>query len=77
MTARSPVLALCRPCGHVWAAAWLPMEAMRACRAMRAPCPACGESKRLALASAHIAALWAQGPRDEPFFIDPAEGQSA
>lgn len=42
----------CEPCGHVWAAAYFPMDAMKFARIAQrhAACPKCGERKRVYVA---------------------------
>lgn len=70
MTERSPAIAHCRPCGHIWAAAWLPLGMTEASRLMRSGCPACCERKLIFMASAEQATAWRNGPRSEPCFVN-------
>lgn len=63
---RKPFLVACKPCGHVWPVAWLPME-MAACGRLlrRAGCPMCAASGRsIFVATAEQADAWsAKGAR--------------
>lgn len=69
MTERTPVIAHCRPYGHVWAAVWLPLVITETSRLMRAGCPACGTRKGVFIATAEQATAWRDGPRGEPCFV--------
>lgn len=73
MSERNPAIAYCRPCGHVWAAVWLPLGMTEAGRLMKSGCPACGERKLIFMASAEQAAAWRNGPRGEPCFAKEGE----
>jgi hypothetical protein len=45
---REPSWVHCRACQHEWPGVWLPMEALLACRVMKAHgklCPRCGAKK--------------------------------
>lgn len=45
---RQPVFLECRPCGHTWIAAWLPMPVSDFARLMkRAACPKCAQRKQI------------------------------
>ncbi|WP_420104109.1 hypothetical protein [Bosea sp. (in: a-proteobacteria)] len=74
MSERTPALAHCRTCGHVWAAAWLPINMTEASRLMKAGCPACGERSLVYMATAEQTETWRNGPRGEPCFVPTGEG---
>lgn len=49
--------------------AWLPLDATTVAQLAKAGCSACGERKRIFLATAMQATEWRDGPRGEPCFI--------
>lgn len=75
MSERNPAIGHCRPCGHVWAIAWLPLGMGEASRLMKSGCPACGERTMIFMATAEQASAWRNGPRGEPCFV--RKGESA
>jgi hypothetical protein len=45
--ASKPFWAKCEPCGHVWAAAYYPMEVSKICKLMiKARCPKCASGPK-------------------------------
>lgn len=44
--ARKPFWVKCPPCGHVWAAAYFPMDATRMAKAAKQCCPYCGHGPK-------------------------------
>lgn len=69
MSGRNPMLGHCRACGQVWAMAWLSLDATTAARLAKAGCTACGERKRIFMATSEQATAWRDGPRGEPCFV--------
>lgn len=61
---KQPMLVNCRPCGHTWVAAYLPMDMMLFASLLKTSrCPHCGGSgKTLFVASKEQTAAFERGP---------------